>query len=210
MSRPEPGTVEDLQASYVRAVVHGFDGMAQWLADRLDGGARAERARQDAPGSLAAAARFYARTGLAVFPLAPGAKVPLGGTCCGGTHASGCRDALANERAAAYWWRQHPYANVGVATGWSVDVIDVDGTPGWRSWLDGEGWPPVIGSVSTPRPGGVHRFIRATGRSNGQRIAPGIDYRGRGGYVVAPPSYVQTSSYRGRYRWLTPLAMPTR
>jgi hypothetical protein len=55
--------------------------------------------------------------------------------------------------------------------------------------------------VSTPRAGGVHRFVRATGRGNGQRIAPGLDYRGRGGYVVAPPSVVEGR----RYTWLRAL-----
>jgi hypothetical protein len=212
VSGAEPGTVEADQASYVRAVLSGFTGLEQWLAERLDAPAVLERARLEHRGALAAAAVFYARQGLPVFPLTPGAKVPMDGrlTCCGGTHRSGVKDALSNERAAAFWWRNHPFANIGIATGWSVDVIDVDGPRGWRSWLDGRDWPPVIGAVSTPRPGGVHRFVRVTGAGNGQRIAPGVDYRGRGGYVVAPPSWVRTSEYEGRYRWLQPLTMPTR
>jgi hypothetical protein len=43
--------------------------------------------------------------------------------------------------------------------------------------------------------------VRATGLGNGARIAPGIDYRGRGGYVVAAPSIVDGR----RYGWVVPL-----
>jgi hypothetical protein len=206
--RPEPGTVEADQLTYVRALHQGHTGLAQWLAARLDSPLHLERQRLEAPGALGAAAQWYASRGLPVFPLKPGTKVPMNGgsACCGGTHRRGCLDALANPRAAAYWWRQHPDANVGLATGWSVDVIDVDGPRGWRSWLDGLDWPPVIGSVLTPRDGGVHRYLRVTGRGNGQGIAPGVDFRGRGGYVVAPPSVIDGR----RYRWLEPLAVPTR
>ena len=62
-------------------------------------------------------------------------------------------------------------------------------------------WPAVIGVASTPRAGGVHRFVRAQGLENGAKIAPGIDYRGRGGYVVAAPSVVDGK----RYGWVLPL-----
>jgi hypothetical protein len=206
MRAPQPGTVEADQLAYARAVHQGYTGLAEWLAARLDRPLELEHRRLASPGALGAAAGWYARRGLPVLPLAPGTKVPLGGTCCAGTHARGSAQALANPAAAAYWWRQHPDANVGLATGWSVDVIDVDGPAGWRSWLDGLDWPPVLGTVSTPRDGGVHRYVRVTGRSNGQRIAPGIDFRGRGGYVVAPPSVIDGR----RYAWVDPLTMPTR
>lgn len=211
MSAPN-GTLEDLATTYARAVHRGQDGLAGWCAWRLDSAQEQERARLADPGALGAAARWYAQHGLPVFPLTPGGKVPLPARmdCCWGSHQRGCRDALTNVQAVEHWWRVHPTANIGLATGHVVDVLDVDGTAGWRSWLDGADWPQVLGAVSTPRPGGVHRFIRRTGRGNGQRIAPGIDYRGAGGYVVAPPSYVSTPEYSGRYWWLQPLQMPTR
>jgi hypothetical protein len=206
-----PGSVEDLQLTFLRSVHHGHDGLAQWAAARLDAVDEADRARLRDVRVLAVSARWYASLGLPVFPLTPGGKVPLPKRldCCWGSHTRGCSDALANVSAVEHWWRAHPTANIGLATGHVLDVIDVDGPAGWRSWLDGRDWPAVLGSVSTPRPGGVHRFIRRTGRGNGQKIAPGIDYRGAGGYVVAPPSWVRTPDYSGTYSWLQPLQVPT-
>jgi hypothetical protein len=207
-----PGSVEDLQDTFLRSVHLGHDGLAQWAATRLDAADEADRARLRDVRVLAVSARWYASLGLPVFPLSPGTKLPLPKRmdCCWGSHTRGCLDALSNVDAVEHWWRAHPTANIGLATGHVLDVIDVDGPDGWRNWLDGCDWPPVLGSVSTPRPGGVHRFIRRTGARNGQKIAPGIDYRGAGGYVVAPPSWVRTPDYAGTYSWLQPLRMPAR
>lgn len=209
---PMAGTPEADAAAYVRAVRHGYDGLERWLAGRLDGPPAAERARLSSRTALADAAAWYASRGLPVFPLTPGAKQPLPGSlgCCWGSHRRGCRDASINADAVRHWWTVHPFANIGLATGHVVDVIDVDGPAGWRAWLDRHGWPPVLGTVSTPRPGGVHRYVRVTGRGNGARIAPGVDFRGRGGYVLAPPSWIRAEGYAGRYAWLAPLRLPTR
>lgn len=49
--------------------------------------------------------------------------------------------------------------------------------------------------------GGRHLYIPPTGERNGANLLPGIDYRGEGGYVVAPPS----RGARGRYAWVEPL-----
>jgi hypothetical protein len=209
-SAPVPGSLDDLANTYARAVHHGYGGLEQWAAQRLDAADAADAARRADVGNLARAAAWYARQGLLVLPLAPGGKVPLGGRCCWGSHLRGVSQALSNPEAVGHWWRAHPTANIGLATGHVVDVIDVDGPGGWRSWLDGADWPDVLGAVSTPRPGGVHRYVRRTGRGNGQKIAPGIDFRGAGGYVVAPPSWVRTPEYAGTYHWLAPLRLPTR
>jgi len=196
----------DLDAAaghYLRAVENEDLGLADWWAQRLDAAAAERAARLDRPGILGESAMFYASRGLHVFPLTPGSKVPLPGRwgCCGGSHRRGCLDALDNVHAAAAWWREHPTANIGLATGYRVDVCDQDGAEGAYWWLRGEDWPPVIGMALTPRDGGVHRFVRATGLPNGTHIAPGLDWRGRGGYVVASPSVVAGR----RYGWAIPL-----
>lgn len=187
---------------YCRAVEQGNNGLAEWIGAQLDAAGELEAAWSERPDALALAAESYARRGLAVFPLATGSKLPLSGrmTCCGGSHRRGCTDALADPAAARAWWREHPTANIGLATGGLFDVIDQDGAVGAVTWARGQ-WPAVLGVVSTPRAGGVHRYVLATGRSNGQAIFPGIDYRGRGGYVLAPPSIVDGR----RYTWLQPL-----
>lgn len=208
ITAPAPGSLDDLAQTFARSVHRGNDGLAEWCAMRLDAAQLQERGRLESPTALRDAARWYARQGLPVFPLSPGTKLPMPGRldCCWGSHRRGCSDALSNVQAVEHWWTVHPTANIGLATGHVVDVIDQDGPRSWRSWLDGADWPPVLGVVNTPRAGGVHRYIRRTGMGNGQQIAPGIDYRGRGGYVVAPPSVVDGR----RYSWLTPLQLPTR
>lgn len=207
---PECGETEqlDLDAAghhYVRTLEDGHDGLADWWAAKLDRADAERAARLERPDLLAESAAFLASRGLHVFPLTPGTKRPLPARldCCGGSHRRGCLDALDNVHAARAWWREHPTANIGLATGHLVDVIDQDGADGALWWCRGQDWPPVIGVASTPRAGGVHRFVRATGLGNGTHVAPGIDYRGRGGYVVAAPSVVDGR----RYGWVVPLEL---
>ena len=209
---PECGETDELNldtaaSHYVHALRLGADGLADWWAAKLDRADAERRERLQRPDLLAASAMFLASRGLHVFPLAPGTKRPLPASldCCGGSHRRGCLDALDNVHAARAWWREHPTANIGLATGHRVDVIDQDGTQGAWWWLQGTDWPSVVGVASTPRAGGMHRFVRAGGLSNGTRIAPGIDYRGRGGYVVAAPSVVTEGPNLGRYGWVRPL-----
>lgn len=159
--------------------------------------AEAERLRADldavprrSPG-LASSALWYAEQGLQVFPLQPGSKVPYSGS-------RGCKDATTDPGQVRRWWAERPSANVGLATGHLVDVIDIDGPEGVRSWAAAGDLPPVLGTVSTPRQGGTHLYVRATGAGNRAAMRPGIDYRGLGGYVVAPPSVVGEVAYRWR------------
>jgi hypothetical protein len=163
------------------------------------------------------AALWYAERGLPVFPLQPGLKVPMPGS-------RGVSDASTDPDLIRSWF-QLP-ANLGLATGHRVDVIDFDGFNAHASWetkmrelrqmpqlepsrepgeLDRQPeltWElcgvQVLGTVSTPRPGGLHVYVAATGAGNSAGLVPGVDYRGLGGYVVVPPS----STPVGHYRWL--------
>jgi len=203
-----PLDLDTIARHYVGALVNDAPGLADWWAEKLDAADAERRARLQQPDLLGQSAAFLASRGLHVFPLTPGTKRPLASslTCCGGSHRRGCLDALDHVGAARAWWREHPTANIGLATGHVVDVIDQDGAEGAFWWLRGEDWPTVIGMASTPRAGGVHRFVRAQGHPNGAKVAPGIDYRGRGGYVVAPPSIVDGR----RYGWIVPLDLTRR
>jgi len=147
------------------------------------------------------AALLYAHLGLKVFPLRPGSKVPFSGS-------HGFKDATVDADQIRVWWQAAPGANIGLATGGLVDVIDIDGPEGVASWLALEDRPVVVGHVTTPRPQGHHLYIRATGDGDSTQLLPDIDYRGLGGYVVAPPSFFAGDTshpYRGRYRWLDEL-----
>lgn len=163
-------------------------------------GAEVDR-RQRRPGAtMHAAALWYAQQGLRVFPLTPGSKVPLPRT-------AGFKDATTDSAQIASWWINHPNYNIGIATGHLVDVIDIDGPAGVRSWIDlKDDLPPIFGKVSTPRPGGNHLYVRAVeGRGNKAGLFPGIDFRGLGGYVVAPPSVIAAGENPGTYSWYAPL-----
>lgn len=191
---------------YVRAVESGADGLAAFYAGELEAPVLAERVWESRADALAISALYYARQGLRVLPLRAGSKIPLGGSCCWGAHERGCTDATDDPLRVETMWDAHPTANLGIATGHRVDVIDQDGPEGALSWAlmgRADAWPAVLGVALTVRPegGGVHRYVAATGDGNGAKIAPGTDYRGRGGYVVAPPSIIDGR----RYRWVQPL-----
>jgi hypothetical protein len=143
--------------------------------------------------SLAGAAVWYAEQGHLVFPLSPGTKVPLKGS-------RGLKDAVMNPDTVRKMWAYGDY-NIGLRTGHLFDVIDFDGPEGMDSYahLSAAGkLPPMLGLVETPH--GAHYLIAPTGDGNAARVLPGVDYRGNGGYVVAPPSIVNGV----QYKWAIP------
>ena len=146
--------------------------------------------------SLADAAVEYAERGIPVFPLKPREKTPL--------TSSGFKDATVTTEV-EYWWRIWPEANIGIPTGTLFDVIDIDPPGAWH-WAKGHfNDLTILGHALTSRPGGHHLYIPPTGRQNNTGGLEGVDFRGLGGYVVAPPSIGPT----GRaYTWLYPLELP--
>ena len=167
---------------------------------------------------LSAAALAYANLGYRVLPLhhpistdpTQGQEVlcSCGNRACGavGKHpltAHGLYDATSDPAKLARWWRRWPQANIGLVTGEVADVLDIDG-PGGRAALRRfvaaanlvlEG--PLVRSG-----GGWHIYMAPTGTGNRAGLLAHVDWRGRGGYVVAPPSRHANGRY---YRWLRPL-----
>lgn len=173
------------EKAFLAAVMAGDDRAADALADALD-------TRAQAPPRLLDAALAYAAWGWPVFPLHPASKVPL--------TRHGFHDATIDPARIHGWWRATPSANIGLPTGTLFDVIDIDfRVPGtWARWLalqDAPSLPPVHGMVSTAS-SGLHLYVHTEGAGNTANVAPGIDYRGHGGYVVAPPSRLD-----GTHRW---------
>lgn len=154
----------------------------------------------------------YAGRGWPVFPLAPGSKMPLiesahpqgdplRGTCRGecGRDGHGLYDATTDPGRIEAWFKAESRANWAVRTEVAFDVLDVDvkeanGMATLADLLDRHGCLPAGPSVSTPS-GGLHFYFAPTGRPNATGFLPGLDWRGKGGYVVAPPSTLAAGAY---------------
>jgi Bifunctional DNA primase/polymerase, N-terminal/Primase C terminal 1 (PriCT-1) len=132
------------------------------------------------------AALRLAEKGCAVFPCVPRQKIPA--------TPHGCLDATHDPLQIQDWWHHEPQFNIGIATGTisNLFVIDVDGLDAEAELKKLEaqhgGLPQSI-EVITAR--GRHIYFKAPEkpvRNSASKIAPGIDTRGDGGYVLAPPS----------------------
>ncbi|MGE4157631.1 MAG: bifunctional DNA primase/polymerase [Planctomycetota bacterium] len=140
---------------------------------------------------MISAALRYAELGYPVFPCAPGGKAPI--------TPHGFKDATTDPVVIEAWWAKHPDANVGMPTA-GLFVIDVDGAD--------NAWPadPELaqdlarGPVSlTPRGGRHHIFRQPEGKdwkNTASKLAPKVDTRANGGYIVVPPSVVDGKAYR--------------
>jgi energy-coupling factor transporter ATP-binding protein EcfA2 len=111
--------------------------------------------------------------------------------------------ALATEAEALAWWR-HEGINVGIVTGTvsGIVVLDLDNATAIR--VAYERGIPQTPRASTGK--GLHIYFRAPARRVGNRAGfdptvEGFDFRGEGGYVVAPPSIHPNGSV---YTWLQP------
>ena len=113
----------------------------------------------------------------------------------------GVKDATCNRARILAWWTRHPQANIGLATGHRFDVLDVDGPAGARAIQELAATHGLHSSGPLVRTGGGgwHYYLRPTGLGN---VSPTgmaqVDWRGRGGYVVAPPSRHASGH---PYRW---------
>ena len=115
----------------------------------------------------------------------------------------GCHDASADAARVRWFWKCAPDANIGVATGGGLAVIDVDPRHGGGDSLfelqRRHGNLPVTLMARTGG-GGQHLYYR-TGRdvaNSAGSLGPGLDVRGAGGFVVAPPSLHVSGA---RYVW---------
>lgn len=106
------------------------------------------------------------------------------------------------EELRLYVWT-HPDTNFGIITGNSIVVVDIDGEKGRKSLAKLEKkygkLPPTI-TVSTPG-GGRHLYFRYDKGDIGNsasKLAPNIDIRGQGGFVVCAGSVHPNGNL---YRW---------
>lgn len=123
------------------------------------------------------AALAYAERGWRVHPCKPRAKTPLLKDWPG--KASTDADTI------TAWWQQWPAANVAIATGGGLLVLDLDGEAGQAS-ANGRHLP--VTPCARTGGGGVHYLYRDPHQHrNAAGLLPGVDVRGEGGYIIAPP-----------------------
>lgn len=136
-------------------------------------------------------ALFYAiNYGWAVFPVNK-QKKPI--------TPNGWMNAKKDPGAIKAWWKRYPTAGIGIATGSMSNLIVIDedldddkGKNGYeevRKWEVENGSLPETVTAITGR-GGYHLYYHYEGKDIGNRagILEGVDVRGEGGYVIAPPS----------------------
>ena len=160
------------------------------------------------------AALIYAQSfAFAVFPCH---WIRWGLCSCGDTHCKspgkhpltehGCKDATQVAAQIRAWWQRWPNANVAIATGSRSGIVVVDVDPrhgGDQAFADLQARYGRLPQAPTVRTGGggVHIYLCANDRRLSNSVGAlgsGIDVRGEGGYVIAPPSRHANSNL---YSW---------
>ncbi len=168
------------------------------------------------------AALGYAKLGLPVFPLWTAVPSITGGgfiCACGKLHKdrnaakhpmarlapNGFKDATTDEAKVRHFWSCAPNANIGIATSREHAVLDVDPEHGGDQTLAKfeQKHGPLPSTWRAATGGGGHLYFTADIelRNSVGKIGPGLDIRGDGGYVVAPPSLHASGK---RYTWIEP------
>jgi hypothetical protein len=160
----------------------------------------------------ARAAQTYAALGFAVVPMH---AAQSGGACSCLDRA--CSDPGKHPRLRGWqrlaavdpavveaWWGRWPHANLGLRTGRRFDVLDLDGPQGVEALRAVLSIAPTEhpGPVARTGGGGWHLLYAPTGLGNRVGLLPGMDWRGRHGLIVAPPSRHASGT---RYTWIRPL-----
>jgi len=135
---------------------------------------------------------------------------------------NGLHDAAADPTIIAEWWSRDPDALIGLPTGAGLGlvVLDIDvkdpAAYGYDT-LDDLGFAilPVTPMVHTAS-GGLHLYFlhpggefRNTCGARGAGIGPGLDWRGDGGYVIAPsPESGYSWDHAANFRTTKPVPVP--
>jgi hypothetical protein len=162
--------------------------------------------------ALLDAALWYAGLGLPVLPLHwidDQGRCSCNGKpgCKPGKHPlipNGHLGATTDPGQIRRWWSRWPEANIGIPTGErsGLLVLDVDaddhGFTGLIALQEEHGQLPETLTVRTGG-GGKHIYLKYPAgceiRNSVGRLGLGLDVRGEGGYIVAPPSRTDKGSY---------------
>jgi Bifunctional DNA primase/polymerase, N-terminal len=128
-------------------------------------------------------AQRLARDDLAVFPCECDTKKPL--------TKHGFKDASTNPNHIANWWWRWPDALIGVPTGDRFVVLDLDlQHREAREWFETNKDRLLATRTHHTRSGGRHLLFRPhpSLRNSAGKIAPHVDTRGAGGYIIWWPA----------------------
>jgi Bifunctional DNA primase/polymerase, N-terminal len=169
--------------------------------------------------ALLEAALGYAAWGIPVYPVHWPRPIPGGASlACSCPRGAACdrpakhplvrhgiHDATTSPAQLERWWSRWPHANLGLATGIVFDALDIDGPAGLAALhqLTQTADLRLPGPLVATGGGGWHGWFRPTGLGNRPpRGLAHVDWRGRGGAVLAPPSRHVSG---GSYRWVRTL-----
>jgi hypothetical protein len=145
--------------------------------------------------AVLSAAIQYADAGYPVFPCIPGGKRPL--------TARGFHDASTNVDQIESWWTENPTANIAIPMA-GLFCVDVDGPQNSWPGINRQQSLEIASMATTPRGGRHFLFRQPDGkewRCTESKLAPNVDTRADGGYIVVSPSVTDV----GQYRWITEL-----
>ena len=142
-------------------------------------------------------AQELAARGFKVFLLKENAKTPL-------KPGKFLDQATSNKDIIDILWTKYPNANIGIATGEGLTVIDVDtlqhggenGSESLKNYEITNGLLNDTFTVQTPTGGKHIYYVTNNECKNATGLLPGVDIRGTGGYVVAPGSIINGKEYK--------------
>lgn len=155
-------------------------------------------AKNEAENEILERALQYAALGLAVFPCKERGKSPA--------FKNWQTSATTDPEAIKTIWTRNPQFNIAIATGSTsnglivvdVDNHDVNGADSLAEWERKNGKLPETATVLTGS-GGVHYYYWAQEPIHGATgVLPGVDIRGEGNLIVAPPSVHPNGN---KYEW---------